>query len=130
MTIKIRDWLVLTSGVILTLLGGFQLAYDFESFLVRDFILNGIIFAIFGWLYFMYKYKQDKALFDEFYSEKYLQTLTYALGTVVIIVLTVIFIFEKNDMISVNYIYGAMRLSVGLCLLYLSFIVMRDSDHE
>jgi len=130
MSIKMRDWLVLVSGVVLTLLGGFQIAYDLESFQVKDFILSGIMLAAFGWLYFMYKYKQDKTLFDEYYSEKLYKALEYALATIVVMIWIIILIFEKDNMISINYIYGAIRLGLGLWLLYFSFTIMRESSHE
>jgi len=130
MTIKIRDWLVLLSGVILMLLGGFQLAYNLEAFQTKDFILGGILLVGFAWLYFMYKYKEDKSLFDEYYSEKFFKSLEYGLATIVVMIWIIIFIFKTNNMVSVNYIYGAIRLGMGLWLLYFSFIIMRENSHE
>lgn len=130
MSIKMRDWLVLVLGVVLTLLGGFQIAYDLESFQAKDFILSGVLLAAFAWLYFLYKYKQDKTLFDEYYSEKFYNALAYVFSAIVVMIWIIIFIFEKDNMVSINYIYGAIRLGLGLSLLYFSFIIMRESDHE
>jgi len=130
MTIKIRDWLVLLSGVTLMLLGGFQLAYNLEAFQTKDFILSGVLFVGFAWLYFMYKYKEDKSLFDEYYSGKFFKSLEYGLAIIVVMIFIIIFVFEKNNMVSVNYIYGAIRLGMGLWLLYFSFIIMKESSHE
>jgi len=128
--LKMRDWIVLASGVILTFLGAFQIAYDLESFQVKDLILSGILFAAFGWLYFLYEYKKDKTLFDEYYLEKLYKAFEYALATIVVMIWIIILIFEKDNMISINYIYGAIRLGLGLWLLYFSFIIMREGDYE
>ena len=130
MRIKMRDWIVLISGLVLLALGGFQIAYDYESFQIRDFVISGIMLVAFGWLYFLHAYKQDKTLFDEYYSEKFYKALEYALALIVGMVWIIILIFEKDNIISVNYIYGAVRLGIGLWLLYFSFIVMREHAHE
>jgi len=128
--LKMRDWIVLVSGVILTLLGAFQIAYNLESFQIKDFILSAILLAAFGWLYFQYEYKKEKTLLDEYYLEKFYKTLEYALATIVVMIWIIILIFEKDNMISVNYIYGAIRLGLGLWLLYFSFIMMKEGNYE
>lgn len=130
MMLKMRDWIVLVSGVILTLLGAFQIAYNLESFQIKDFILSAILLAAFGWLYFQYEYKKEKTLLDEYYLEKFYKTLEYALATIVVMIWIIILIFEKDNMISVNYIYGAIRLGLGLWLLYFSFIMMKEGNYE
>jgi len=130
MRIKMRDWIVQISGAVLVLLGGFQIAYDLKSFQTQDFIFSGMIFVAFAWLYFLYEYKQDKTLFDEYYSEKFYKALEYILAIIFVMIWAVLFIFEKDNMISINYIYGAMRLGLGLGLLYFSFTIMNENVHE
>ena len=130
MRIKIRDWLVLFSGVVLLLLGGFQIAYDLKPFQTKDFILSAILLAGFAWLHFLYEYKDDKSLFDEYYAEKFYKALEYVLAIAFVMIWIVVLVFQKDNIISVNYIYGAMRLGLGLGLLYFSFIIMRESSYE
>lgn len=130
MEIKFRDWFVLLAGVILVLLGGFQIINNSEAFQTKDFILSGILFTGFSWLFFMYKYKDNKDLFDEYYSEKLFKSLEYGLALTLGIIYVMISVFAKENMISINYIYGAIRLGMGLWLLYFSFLIMRDGYHE
>jgi hypothetical protein len=130
MEIKFRDWFILLAGVTLVLLGGFQIIYNLEAFQTKDFILSGILFLGFGWLFFMYKYKDNKDLFDEYYSEKFFKSLEYGLALTVGIIWVMLSVFAKENMISINYIYGAIRLGMGLWLLYFSFLIMKDGYHE
>jgi len=130
MEIKFRDWFVLLASIILVLLGGLQIINNLEAFQTKDFILSGILFAGFSWLFFMYKYKDNKDLFDEYYSEKFFKSLEYGLALTVGIIWIMLSVFAKENMISINYIYGAIRLGMGLWLLYFSFLIMKDGYHE
>ena len=130
MKIKIRDWSVFSFGVLLVVLGGFQITYDLKSFQVRDFVLSAIMFIPITWLFFQYYYKKDKTLYDEYYSEQLYKLTNYALAAILVLIWVIIWIFEKDNIISINYIYGAIRLGLGLSLLYFSFVMMRDNEHE
>jgi len=130
MEIKIRDWFVLVIGVVLVLLGGFQIIYNSESFQMKDFIAGGTLFVVYAWLYFQYKYKGYNSLFDEYYSTQLFKTLEIGLAIIVVLIWIVLFLFEKDNVVSVNYIYGAIRLGMGLWLLYFSFIIMKEVSYE
>lgn len=128
MAIKIRDWFVLGMGVILLLLGGFQIAYNLESFQIKDFIVAGMGLIIYGWLYF--QNKENKAIFDEYYSKIFYKSIEYGLASILAMVWISIIIFKTDNIVSVNYIYGAIRLGVGLWLLYFSYLIMKEDDYE
>jgi hypothetical protein len=78
----------------------------------------------------MYKYKDNKDLFDEYYSEKLFKSLEYGLALTIGIIYLTLSVFAKENMISINYIYGTIRLGMGLWLLYFSFFIMKDGYHE
>jgi len=130
MKIKIRDWSVLGLGVLLVVLGGFQIVYDLKNFQIKDFVLSAILFIPIAWLFFEYFYKKDKTLYDEYYAEQLYKFTNYALATTLASVWIIVWVFEKDNIISISYIYGAIRLGLGLSLLYFSFVMMRDNEHE
>ena len=130
MEIKIRDWFVLLTGVVLLLLGAFQIAYNLEAFQMKDYILGGVLFVVYAWLFFQHKYKGKNSLFDEYYSTQFYKTLEIGLAIIVVSIWIVTFLFKQDDVVSVNYIYGAIRLGMGLWLLYFSFKVMREVSYE
>ena len=130
MEIKIRDWFVLIMGVALVILGGFQIAYNLESFQVKDFIIAGVGLLVYAWLHYQHKYKNNNALFDEYYLETLYKSIEYGLAIILVIIWFIIFMFKTDGMISVNYIYGAIRLGVGVWLLYFSYLVMRENSYE
>ena len=130
MEIKIRDWFVVLTGVVLVLLGGFQIAYNTESFQMKDYLLAGALFVVYAWLYVQHKYKGQTSLFDEYYSTQFYKTLEIGLVIIVLSIFIAILLFKQNDVISVNYIYGAIRLGMGAWLLYFSFKIMREISYE
>ncbi len=130
MNVKIRDWFVLLSGVVSVLLGGFQIAYDIDRFQLRDFIASAILLAGFAWLYYQYKYKKDRTLYDEYYEAELYKLMNYMFASIIFMIMVIILIFEEDKMISVNYIYGAIRFAMGAAILYFSFFIMRDNAHE
>ena len=130
MEIKIRDWFVLLTGVVLVLLGGFQIAYNLEAFQMKDYILAGTLLVVYAWLYIQHKYKGQTSLFDEYYSTQFYKTLEIGLAIIVVFIFIVMLLFKQNDVVSVNYIYGAIRLGVGAWLLYFSFKIMREVRYE
>ena len=130
MEIKIRDWFVVLTGVVFVLLGGFQIAYNTENFQTKDFILAGTLFVVYAWLHYQHKYKGCNSLFDEYYSTQFYRTLEIGLAIIVVSIWIVMFLFKQDDMVSVNYIYGAIRLGMGAWLLYFSFKIMREVSYE
>ena len=130
MEIKIRDWFVLLTGVVLVLLGGFQIAYNLEAFQTKDYIFAGTLFVVYAWLYYQHKYKGQTSLFDEYYSTQFYKTLEIGLAITLGLIWIVMFLFKQDDVVSVNYIYGAIRLGMGAWLLYFSFKVMREISYE
>lgn len=130
MEIKIRDWFVLLTGVVLVLLGGFQIAYNLEAFQMKDYILAGTLLVVYAWLYIQHKYKGQTSLFDEYYSTQFYKTLEIGLAIIVVFIFIVMLLFKQNDVVSVNYIYGAIRLGMGVWLLYFSFKIMREISYE
>ena len=130
MEIKIRDWFVLLAGVVLALLGGFQIAYNLEAFQTKDYILAGTLFVVYAWLYYQHKYKGCSSLFDEYYSTQFYKTLEIGLAIIVASIFIVILLFKQDGLVSVNYIYGAIRLGMGLWLVYFSFKIMKEVSYE